>query len=59
MTQLGALQIKAVLFEIAKHFFDPHPVAIITQRHLAVRQIDSQTPDFFFASLPMGKRLVG
>ncbi len=53
MTQHGAFQVKAVTFQIAEHFFDPHSAGIGLQSYLPVRKVGSQAPRFVFPNLLM------
>ena len=46
-----------MLFEVAVHFFAPHPEPVILQSHLLVGQVGSQAPGFFFASLPVDQQV--
>ena len=54
-TQVGAFQIKAVLFEVAEHFFDPHPSLVRFQSFAERRQVGGQQPGFLFADFPVGQ----
>lgn len=49
----GALQIKTMFFQVAEHFFDPHPALIKTESCPQIRQIGCQIPGFFSAYFPM------
>jgi hypothetical protein len=46
--QYGAFQIKAVIFQIAEHFFNPHPALIKAHWGLQVWQIGGQKPELFY-----------
>src|SRR3989304_405856 len=57
MTQHGSLQVKAMLFQVTKHLFDPHSAPVKLQGHPQIRQIGSQTPGFFLAAFPMHQQV--
>src|SRR4030067_1483221 len=46
-----------MFFEVAEHFFNPHPASIKPQNHTWIRQIGSQAPGFFFSDLPMNQQI--
>ena len=46
-----------MFFEVAVHFFAPHPEPVILQSHLAIGQVSGQTPGFFFACFPMDQQV--
>ena len=50
MLQHGALQIKAMRFQVAKHFFDPHSATISLECERSIRQVCDQTPGLVFAN---------
>jgi len=47
--QVSAFQVKAIFFEIAEHFFNPHAPFITLSVLRGRRQIGGQQPGFFFA----------
>jgi len=51
--QVGTFQVKAVGFQVAKHFFNPHAPRISFQGFPQRRQVGGQQPGFFFAQFPV------
>jgi hypothetical protein len=48
MAQMGPFQVKAMFFQVAKHFFNPQ-----AQGEFGMQQIGRQEPGFLLANLPM------
>src|SRR5215813_5856209 len=53
MAQVGHFQVKAMFFQVTKHFFNPHPQAIQANSGLRADQVSCQEPGFGLAALPM------
>jgi hypothetical protein len=56
---MGAFQIKAMLFEVAKHLFDPHPALVSRSVGALIGQVYRQQSRFGFAGLPVQEKVGG
>ena len=57
MVQYGAFQIKAMPFQVAKHFFNPHSAAVRLESERSIRQVCDQTPGLLLANGPMHQQI--